>query len=421
MRLELLLAGVIALGVATAAQAQFTQYSPPGSLAAEERSTKERLEKAMEEARWSLGPLRLEPWVGVGNLTYHDDLEPWREGKQSDVTISAGAGLAAFLPVGSRLLLAGYALPEYSWWRETTRRNRLKGRYGVGAFVDLGRLALEAKGTRSTEPTFLGFDDEVPIDLRRQAASLSAELRLLRRLSIYAEGEDTRWRYRDEDLEGAPLPRLGTLDRDEQRAAGGLRYRFRDRLTLSLGYVRSVTDFAQSQFDRSNSGTAPTVGLTYSGTRLSLGAQVSEYQLEPRAGSSFRPFEGRTGQARAEWKLGPRSGVSVYSQRSLAYAFGGTSYYEVETTGAAVRLPLGWRGSTSLFAESGTHRFLEAERQTRNVSLYGVTANLALRGRTTVSLRWDRRHYGALRGEEERRYNSLIAGLNFGFGSAVTW
>jgi len=207
MPAKLLLAGVIAVvTTASAAWAQFTQYAAPGSLAPGEESTKERLQKAMEQARWTLGPLRLEPWVGLGKLTYHDDLEPWQEGKQSDVTASAGAGVTAFLPLGKRVLLAGYALPEYSWWRERNKRSRLNGRYGVGAFADLGRLSLDLKGFRASEPWYIGFENEVPIDVRREGVSLGAELRLLRRLFIYATAEETHWRYRDEDLAGAAVP-----------------------------------------------------------------------------------------------------------------------------------------------------------------------------------------------------------------------
>ena len=421
MRAKLLLAGVIAVvATAPAARAQFTQYAAPGSLAQGEESTKERLQKAMEQARWRLGSLRLEPWVGLGNLTYYDDVEPWREGKQSGVTASAGAGVTAFLPLGHRVLLAGYALPEYSWWRENTRRNRLNGRYGVGAFADLGRLSLDLKGFRASQPWYIGFENEVPIDVRREGASLGAELRLLRRLFVYGSAEDTRWRYRDEDLEGAPLPRLRTLDRDERTTTGGLRYRFQDRLTVSLGYRRSQTDFLLPDFDRSNSGSAPTVGLSFTGGRLTLHLEASEYDLKPRAGSAFLPFEGRTGSARVQWQLGARSAVSLYAQESLAFTFGGLDYYTVETRGAALQLPVGWRGNASVFGESGTHTFASSGRAT-DVKSYGATANLSLWRRSSVSLRWERQDYDPVQGEKVRSYNRFTAGLNFGFGSAVTW
>lgn len=421
MRLELFLAGVITVGTTSVAWAQFTQYSPPGRPAAEERTTKDRLEKAMEQARWKLGPLRLEPWVGVSNLTYHDELDPWREGKQSDVTISAGAGVTAFLPVGHRLLLASYVLPEYSWWRTYTGRNQERGRYGVGAFAELGRLSLDLKGFRGTESSNLGFDEELPISVRREGAVVNAELRLLRRLFAYGGVEDTRWRYRDKDLEGAPVARLRTMDRDERRTAAGLSYRFRDRLTVSVGYAWPETDFLLKDFDRSNFGSASTLGLEYTGGRFTLSAQLSEYDLKPRAASTFQPFSGRLGSGHVKLKLGSRSGVDLYAGDALAFTFAGDDYYEVETRGVAVQFPLGWRVRASAFAESGTHTFVSGARPARDVRSFGASVNVGLRLRSNLALGWERRNYDTFGGEAVRAYNRFTAGVNFGLGSAVAW
>jgi hypothetical protein len=422
MPAKLLLAGVIAVvTTASAAWAQFTQYAAPGSLAPGEESTKERLQKAMEQARWTLGPLRLEPWVGLGKLTYHDDLEPWQEGKQSDVTASAGAGVTAFLPLRQGVLLAGYALPEYSWWRERNKRSRLNGRYGVGAFADLGRLSLDLKGFRASEPWYIGFENEVPIDVRREGVSLGAELRLLRRLFIYATAEETHWRYRDEDLAGAPLPRLRSLDRDERATTVGLRYRFQEQLSLSLGSRRSQNDFVLTDFNRSNSGSAPTLGLQFTGRRLTLNADVSKYDLKPSAGSAFSPFEGRTGRAQVQWKLGHNSGVSLYTRKLLAFTFGGLDYYTVETKGAGLQFAFGWRAKASVFGERGSHTFVGGSRPDEDRRVYGATANMSLWRRSSLALHWERQNYDDVEGRNVRNYNRFTAGLEFGFGSAVTW
>ncbi len=422
MRAQLLVVGVIAVvATAPAARAQFTQYAAPGSLAQGEESTKERLQKEMEQAQWQLGPLRLEPWVGLGNLTYYDDVEPWREGKQSDVTASAGAGVTAFLPLGQRVLLAGYALPEYSWWREKRKKDRPTSRYGLGVFADLGRLSFDFRGFRASQRRYIGFDDEVPVDVRREGASLGAQVRLLRRLYMYGTAEETRWRYRDEDLEGAPLPRLRTLDRDERTTSSGLRYLFRNRLTLSLGYRRSQTDFLLADFDRSNSGSGPTLAIEYTGRWMSLSSELAEYDLNARGGSNFQPFKGRLGSARAQWKLGARSGVSLYGVESLAYTFGDVGYYKVRNTGAALQLPIGWRGRASLFGERGTHNFIGGGRAREDVRSVGATVDLSLWRRSSLSMRWERQNYDDVGGRRVRSYNRFTAGLNFGFGSAVTW
>lgn len=422
MRAKLLRAGVIAvLATAAAAQAQFTQYAAPGSLASGEKSTKDRLEEAMNQARWNLGPLRLEPWVGLGKVTYYDDLEPWSPGKQSDYTMSAGAGLTAFLPLGHRALVVAYALPEYKWWREYSNRDRLNGRYGVGAFADLGRLSVDFRGFRSSEPWFVGYVDEVPIDVQREGADLGVEMRLLARLFIYGTASETRWRYDDEDLLDTSLPRLRTLDRDERRGGVGLRYRFQERLTISLGYERSQNDFLLSEFDRSNSGSAPSLALDYRGGRLAVTLRVAEYQLDPRGGSVFTPFSGRTGQGRVRWDLGLRSGFSIYANQGLSFAFGGVEYYEVETLGGSLQFPLGWRASASVFGERSTNSFSIETRPPQDLSSYGVSAGLQVWRRGRLNARWERVTYDETSFRPKVTFSRWTAGLDLGFGSATTW
>ncbi len=422
MRAKLLLAGVIAVvTTAPAARGQFTQYAVPGSLATGEKSTKERLEEAMEQARWHLGPLRLEPWVGLGQLSYYDDLEPWSSGKQSDYTLSAGAGLSAFLPLGYRGLVAAYALPEYKWWRQYTNRNRLNGRYGIGMFADFGRVTVDLRGFRSSEPWFVGYVDEVPIDVQREGADLGVEMRVLGRLAVFGTASKTSWRYDDDDLRDTSLPRLRTLDRDERREGVGLRYRFQERLTISLGYERSQNDFLFSEFDRSNSGSAPSLALDYRGGRLSVNLKVAEYQLDPRAGSLFTPFSGRTGQGRVRWDFGSRSGLTLYASRGLSFAFGGVEYYEVETLGGALQFPLGWRASASAFGERSTNAFSVGIRPREDLSSLGVSAAFQVWQRARVNARWERVTYDETALRPKVTFNRWTAGLDMGFGSATTW
>lgn len=422
MRVKLLPAIMMAFaGAATTGWAQFTQYAPPGSGAWREESTEDRLRKAMEQARWRWGPLRVEPWVGLGNLTYYDDMEPWREGKQSDYTASAGAGLTAFLPLGPRMLLAGYARPEYAWWKEYRNRNGWRDRYGAALFADIGRLSLEVRGSRSSQPWLLGLSDEIPIDIRRTGASLHTELRLLRRLYVFGVAEETRWRHRAEELQGAPLPSLATMDRNEGRTSAGLRYRFRDRLTVDVGYRRSETDFVVRDFDRSNSGSAPTFGLSFEGTRFTLAGEFSKFDLKPRSGSGFQPFEGRVGSARLGWKIGARSSARLYGSKSLAFVFGGNDYYVATNLGAALQFPLGRQVLGSLFAETATLSFQASGSEKRDVRSFGANASVPLWRRSALSLQWERRDHVPRGEEQKRRYDRFTASLNFGFGAAVTW
>lgn len=421
MRLELLLAGVIALGVATAAQAQFTQYSPPGGGSEDDESMKEALTKLMEQARWSVGPVKIEPWVGVGRVTYFKDLFPQREGNQSDFAVSAGAGITAFMPLGPRVLVAGHALPEFRWWKEYNKRNRWNGKYGLGVFADTGRLRIDLRTFKAREPWYLGYDNEVPIDVRREGARLDSEVRLFPRFSLFASGEQIYWRYSDSDLDDGIAPRLTTLDRDERRISGGILYRLGTRTTLMFGQEKSKTDFLVSTYDQSNTGTAPVVGLTYTGARLDASVRFSEYALKPTEASQFVPFDGRTGRARIDWRFSELSRLSLYGTRALSFRFGGTDYFQFTRMGAAFRFPVGYRLRASVFGESGTHDYLVAGRASEDVRSYGATASVRLRQRGSLNMRWERATYQAEGMAASRSTSRFHFGLDFGFGSAVVW
>ncbi|MCU0293979.1 MAG: hypothetical protein MUF10_18675, partial [Thermoanaerobaculaceae bacterium] len=110
-----------------------------------------QIESAMETARWHLGPVRLQPWIGIRNFGYVDNATGSTDNPQSDFTISAGAGLRAYLPVGSKTILFARALPEYIWWKDTEYRRRWAGRYSAGALVFLNRVTIEAVGNRTEQ------------------------------------------------------------------------------------------------------------------------------------------------------------------------------------------------------------------------------------------------------------------------------
>lgn len=422
MRFKLLLAGVIAaVTTAPAARAQFSQYSEIGRPSEDEESMKERLTMAMDQARWRIGPIRVEPWIGLGKMTYYKDLFPQRDGDQSDFTVSAGAGFTAFMPVGSRLLLAGYALPEFRWWQEYNKRNRWNGKYGLGAFADLGRLQLDLRTFMASEPWYVGYDNEVPIDVQREGAALNAEVAVFGRFSLFGSGEETYWRYRDEDLDDPNSPRLTTLDRDQRRVGGGVLYRFGDRLTVMLGREKSETDFLLSTFDRSNTGTAPMVGVDFVGGRLQASLRASRYEIKPKEGSLFVPFDGRTGRARLDWKFSEMTRLSLYGSEGLAFQFGGTDYYKVTRVGSAFQFPVGYRIRASVFGETGTHDYVSLSRPVEDVRSYGATASFRFRQRGGLNLRWERATYDAEGTAQDRTSSRFHFGVDFGFGSAVVW
>ncbi len=69
IRLLLVVSGWL---IAAAASAQFVQYTTPGTRLQPPETTQERLDEAMENARWRLGPFLLHPWLELRDVGYID-------------------------------------------------------------------------------------------------------------------------------------------------------------------------------------------------------------------------------------------------------------------------------------------------------------------------------------------------------------
>ena len=77
-----ILASVLAIGIWSGpAAAQFQQYTPPGDLRDAATNLREGIEKDVQDARWHLGPLRVQPEISLRNLAYIDDVFVGSEGE----------------------------------------------------------------------------------------------------------------------------------------------------------------------------------------------------------------------------------------------------------------------------------------------------------------------------------------------------
>ena len=98
---------LVAVLTVVPARAQIRQYTPPGGAANEAGGRKAPLEAAVEGARWNLGSIRLDPAFWISDLSYADSSQ---ENTDAELTARAGAGLRAYLPIGSKTTLA--VVPE---------------------------------------------------------------------------------------------------------------------------------------------------------------------------------------------------------------------------------------------------------------------------------------------------------------------
>lgn len=388
---------------------QSSQYIAPGTLGRSPVDAREALRSAVDDARWRLGPLRLDPWIGLRDVAWIDEASG--PGSDGDLTVSAGAGLRAYLPRGSRLVLAAHVLPEYVWWRDRPDGDRVAGRHGVGLFLYGNRLGVEIRATSRDQNTYPSSDLDRIAQVRVRELAADVEIPLGHRISLFARGSSAETRVRDEA--GDADTAFSALDRDEETAEAGLRLRIGRALWLGLGAGSSRTDFDDRFRDLSNDGSSVIAELELRGNRLDGKLTYRQLDLEPRDGSEFRGFDGDSGEARITWK--PRSAweLSAYGLRQLTYsAVGPEGFFLDERLGAALALPVGHRVRLHVFHEEGENRY-GGDGAAGDVTSSGGGFDLDLlrsRARLSGSFRETRRTGAGL----DRGVSELRVGLDFG-------
>lgn len=413
--------------LATPAIAQFAQYTPPGGAAEEPGTRQEKLDRAIEDARWRLGAVRVEPWFGLREIGYVDDAPPagaaaGTDGGDGQATVTAGAGFKAYLPTGPKVVLAAHALPEYIWAEEASLR-RANGRYGAGFFGFFNRLTVEATATRAQQLGVATPELLRRTDTRADQAAASLELNVLRSLYVFADSTLTRVENLADDADDPELAGLARLDREEQVSRAGLRLKSRGGWLIGLGVERSDVDFESAGSgpaagDRSNSGTAPVLELAHPEGRLQVVADVAWRSLEAKGGAPFVPFDGVTGSLRLGWGEGGRLQPAIYVFRNLVYALDPSySYLESDRYGLSLGLRLGHRTLLAVFAEAGTDDYQPTELaplRDDDQLAYGASAALELGRSLHLSLGWSREEYDSNLPGRDRELTVVRGGLTLG-------
>jgi hypothetical protein len=411
------------------ARAQFDQYTSPGGPTERPRDRKELLQEYLRDARWRLGPLRVDPWFSLSDVEYVDNSFGSSTGEEADVTATAGAGLRAYLPAGPDVVVALHALPEYLWWKEQAARRRLNGRYGVGVFGFFNRVALEATASRTQQRGFASPEFPQLISVRSDRAVLGTQVVLSGHVSLFASAEGIAIENlldREELADPRTAP-FETLDRDERILRGGLRYHFPRRWSVGLGVERTEVDFdvPPGALDRSSSGTAPLLIVQHESKDTYLSLEVSQRSLDPEPGSVFVPYDETAFALLASFNTTGRLGWSVYGRRGIVYSLSaGYSYLQDDRAGLSFQYGLGWRTRLKLFAEAGRDDYtaetvLVPDRRD-DTRAYGASVSFAAAKRALLTLRIARTELDSNLPGQDRQVTTFGAGLGFG-GSRASW
>lgn len=214
---------------------QFVQYTPPGSLGRPQVLTEELLDAAIQESRWRVGTFRLDPWFSISNAGYNNNVFGTDQNKKGDFSATVGAGVRGYQRVGPDLSLAIHALPEYVWWYDLTERRTLNGRYGAGLFGYFDTVTLQVEATSSEQQRNISSELEQPVNIQIQGGSGAVDVEFLEHFSVFASGSTENWRYDETSVSGPVGARVLLLERREDVARGGFRYRFSNSLSLGMG------------------------------------------------------------------------------------------------------------------------------------------------------------------------------------------
>ena len=394
------------------------QYREPGETMQLLPDRQEQLEKALDDAPWNLGKIRLSPWIGLRNVNYVRELDAEGREQEGDLTATAGAGLRAYLKLGTHAVAAAHAIPEYVWWQKRDERNARVGRYGLGLFGWSNRIEGELTARRIEEVRFLSADALVHEPTRYDVLDASAQVRVLASIAVY--GGITSDRTRIDATSGLTSidPAL-LLDRDSTTVRGGLRYLLRGRRGfVGAGVLSERTEFQAADAARSNEGSSWYAEAQLKGNHIDVGVQYDQHQLEADD-STFPGYDTAGGSAVVSLHPGWRLKYQLYGSRQLRYsALVVDSFIEEERAGAAVDVTLG-EGALQLFYETGSDDYFGASPRHDDVTSRGAWLTFPIR---RLSLRVGGRETEfETAGGGTREVREVLGTVALSFGSPGDW
>jgi hypothetical protein len=411
---------VVLCGLAgSAGHGQTRQYTAPGSLARFAESSVERARRAADEAPWTWGRLRVEPRLTLEDVGYYDNVlaEPDGVEQTSDFRAAFGAGLAAYLRLGSKTLLSGYVAPEYTWWRDLDELRQLNVNSGVALFGDLNRLQLAARATETEQERPLSAEAEIPVVVTETSASLEIEIELRPRLLARASVGATAVRVARGLEDERPDVAFAQLDRDRDTAQAQLVLATRAGLELGLGLRSIDTTFRNDPGGRSNSGTSPLLSLGFTGNKVEIQGTLLLTRLDYR-NAELGSFESDTGSVLAAIALGPRGRLALYGARELVFgALTAESTLTDARLGLALDQEIGRRLEASAFVEAGQLDFDDptgpnAGRRD-DLDAFGFGLRLEVGARTALALTFSETAYDSNLSRFDRSATRLSLGFEF--------
>ncbi len=403
---------------ATVAWAQYPQYIFPGNLGLPSATSEQTLLKSMGDAPWHLGPVRAQPWIGLRDVAYVDNAFGTEDNTDSDLTLTFGAGIKAYLPVGEKVVVAAHLLPEYVWWRDNDRLRGWHYRYGAGVFGFFNRMTLEAKAHATEQQTYVSAELERIEVQRREGGDLLVDVDIAGPFAFFGQFGVDAFDDGVGDNEIAFDRQLDVLDRDETYLRGGIKYNLGEDFSIGLGYEKTAADFDSRLRDRSNDGSGPVLVIHKAGSRVNADTNLGYRNIEAKDGSEFQEWNALSGTASVNFKPAGRFIYTLYGARNVVYSlFEDSSYFDDQKLGASIEAHLGWRAALRGYFETGENDYKPlpgAVHRVDDFDAWGADLQIKLSDQTTLVVGITEMSFDSNLPGFDRDVTALRTRLNFG-------
>lgn len=383
-----------------------TGYLEPGELLDERTDDAAELEAALRDARWQLGGVRLDPSIGLRQLSWVDNTFGDDTDQTRDLTATVGAGLRILVPAGAKVVTILSILPEYVWWADLEERRRLNGRYGGRLYGDFSRARFSAILERRDSQGVISPEIEQLLSQRTDEAGFEFGVELYRSLELFAEfaGLEIESLL---DSQDPAAESLQALDRSEDSYLLGVQSRLGRYWRAGLGLQRLDVDFVGKFAARSNRGSGPFVRLELDAPRARGEILVADRDLEPQPGSSVVPHGELTGRFGLDFPFANgRRSLGFYGEKDLLYSISESEdYFLHERLGVGFSSALGERMNGRIFFEDGELAFFgsrdgSSAQRIDERQAFGLQLRYQLPWGLQVGARWTERKFRVQEADE---------------------
>jgi hypothetical protein len=322
-------------------------------------SSQETIKRAMENARYRLGPVRIFPKVSVADAGYNSNIFGTSENEVGDWEATATAGARFLLPAGRKVYFQADVLPQYNWYASEKDFRTFGGAYGGTVFAFFNRLSVEASGLY-TDFTVTPTSESASRSIQGQtfgAGSLTLEI--TRAVSLLGGGSSRRTRY--DSLPGSPIPTdsLADQDRTDSSFFAGVRHSQLGPLVVTLIATEGRAEFVNKASQRDNETRSYVANVLMSTKRIFVNTTGGYRQGRSLHGSLLPAFNSPIASAFVSWL--PSSSLELQSwgyYRNVSYSLDPNYplFYESRYGGGPV-VSFGPRIRVRLYASSGKNDY----------------------------------------------------------------